>query len=55
MPAADAYGGFLPVPPQQLFPSGGYYLHTLWAAESVGPFFRPSGGAAIDVAYLSAL
>ncbi|MBP1884276.1 hypothetical protein J2Z50_002565 [Ensifer mexicanus] len=31
---------FLPVPPQQLFPSGGFnYLHTLRAAVSAGPFF----------------
>jgi hypothetical protein len=43
VPAVDAYGGFLPVPPHQLFPSGGFDLHNLWAAVSTGgPFFWPS-------------
>ncbi len=39
VPTADAYGGFLPVPLQQLFPSGGFDLHISWAAVFRWPYF----------------
>jgi hypothetical protein len=40
MPSVDTHRGFLlPVPPYQLFPSGGFDLHTSWATDSDGPFF----------------
>ncbi len=42
MPSVDTHRGFLlPVPPYQLFPSGGFDLHTSWATVSDGPFFCP--------------
>ena len=37
-PPADANDGHLPVPSQQLFPSGGLDLHTSWAAVFRRPF-----------------
>lgn len=39
MHIVDAHGGFLPVPLQQLFPSGGSYLQNSWAAVFRRPFF----------------
>jgi hypothetical protein len=42
---ADAHGGFfLPVPPQQLFPSGGFLTFTIIRAleQSGGPLFLPA-------------
>lgn len=39
MHIVDAHGGFLPVPLQQLFPSGGSYLQNSWAAVFRWPFF----------------
>ena len=46
MLVVDAHRGFLlPVPPRQLFPSGGSDLHTSWATVSDGPFFLPARGA----------
>ena len=40
---------FLPVPPHQLFPSGGLkYLHTLWAAVFRRPFFLAADNAFSD-------
>jgi hypothetical protein len=42
--SVDAHGGFfLPVPPHQLFPSGGFLTFTLIRAleQSGGPLFLP--------------
>jgi hypothetical protein len=50
---ADAHGGFfLPVPPQQLFPSGGFNLHNLKGPGfPVALFFCPLSGTIASIAH----